>query len=1121
MSDTAETLKELSFLANRNQQKASNPEFSVWVEASAGTGKTKVLTDRVLRLLLSGVRPSKILCLTYTKAAASVMRERISEKLSRWAVVSDEELEKDLMDVCGTDFFDHKTQNERRSIARKLFATFLDSSEDIKIQTIHSFCQDILKRFPLEAKISPYFDVMDERKSSEILKKIQEDIITDSENRDVAEAVGYLVEKVSESSFPKILKNITEKRTKIAEFLHNYKSFAEMKNSLAASLGVDVNQSEKDLKEDFIKKIDRNFVSTVAEIFSHSKKITEIEKYEYFSGLLRREITVDDFDKYISQFLDGKGEIKTKKLYCADSLKRNPEIEILMQNEANRAHDLFEKLGKIKIYASTIAVLQIAGSLVEKYRDYKQKVSKMDYEDLIVLTKNLLADKAVADWVMYKLDEGIDHILVDEAQDNSVYQWDIVKSLSEEFFAGEDANNRKRTVFAVGDRKQSIYSFQGANPEKFENMRNYFSLKSDKFKTVNLDMSFRSAPAVLSVVNTVFKMEKAKKGVIPDGQEINHLAFHCNWQGKVEIWNIKETDVEKNEPQPDDYDYSKITPEGVFAKRLVQKIKNIVDNKDYLDSKKRAAKYKDFMILVRNREGRFLPEFLHECQNAGVPTEGSDQIKLLEQIAVQDLISLGKFLLLPTDDLSLAEILKSPLFGLDDDDLIKLCAKRKSASLWSRLADFKEYLETYAQLQELSNLVDFVRPFELYSHILSRMGGRKKFISRMGPEVEDCLDEFMNLTLSYEEDRVPSLQGFISWILSDDVKIKRSLEQSENDAVKIMTVHGSKGLQAPIVILPDAASVTTKKHSLDILQDDFIYVPLSSKDYEARCEKIYQQEQAKELDEYRRLLYVAITRAEDRLCICGYRKQKKTFEDSWYSLCHEAIKSIGKENDDGFVYTEGKSQDQELAEEKEAVLKTNLPKFDWLYKDAEAEGNLSKPYRPSIDSAQDEEIALSPIENRDDYRYKRGTLIHKILQFIGEIALQNRKDKIQEFLHKNATDLSEKQRQSIVNEVLKLLSDEKFARLFGKNSKAEVAIMGEVNGKIISAQIDRLVVDENKVIIVDYKTNRPAADNLENVPEAYLKQLKSYADLIKEIYPDKEIEAYILWTNIAKLMKIM
>ncbi|MFR2533478.1 MAG: UvrD-helicase domain-containing protein, partial [Alphaproteobacteria bacterium] len=399
---------------------------------------------------------------------------------------------------------------------------------------------------------------------------------------------------------------------------------------------------------------------------------------------------------------------------------------------------------------------------------------------------------------------GIDHVLIDEAQDTSPNQWAIVKAVTEEFFNGLGAADKVRTVFAVGDRKQSIYSFQGADPREFENMRRYFAAKASNFDEVKLEVSFRSTATVLDSVNTVFGDEYAKQGVVLEGEDITHIPFRLGDGGRVELWPLVEPQVGEN---PDMWrpPVDRVPGESTssrLAKMIAAKIKEQVSRGDILVSQNRSVRYRDYMILVQRRNS-FVEEMVRECKNAGVNVSGVDKIRLLEQIAVQDLVALGQFLLLPTDDLTLATVLKSPLFGLNDDDLFVLCYNRGGASVWTRLCDNPDYRRTYLQLRELLDMADYVRPFELYGYVLNKQGGRKKFVERMGLEVEDGLDEFVNLTLAYEQEHIPSLQGFVQWIAGDEVEIKRELEQSEADAVRIMTVHGSKGLQAPIVILPD------------------------------------------------------------------------------------------------------------------------------------------------------------------------------------------------------------------------------------------------------------------------------------------------------------------------------
>lgn len=433
-----------------------------------------------------------------------------------------------------------------------------------------------------------------------------------------------------------------------------------------------------------------------------------------------------------------------------------------------------------------------------------------------------------------------------------------------------------RTVFAVGDRKQSIYSFQGADPRGFDEMRKYFAAQSANFDQIHLDVSFRSTAAVLDTVNELFRDGAAAKGVAGEGEDIAHIPFRFGDGGKVELWPLIEPEEGENKDiwlPPVERRGSESTS-ARLARQIARRIKQSVESRDILVSQNRPVRYKDFMILVQRRNA-FVEEMVRECKNAGVNVAGIDKIRLLEQIAIQDLIALGQFLLLPNDDLTLATVLKSPLFGLNDDDLFRLCYGRGTATVWARLGKDEKYAAVYGILQDLLDKADYIRPFELYGYVLSTLGGRKKFVERMGYEVEDGLDEFVNLTLAYEQEHVPTLQGFIARIKQDEIEIKRELEQSDADVVRIMTVHGSKGLQAPIVILPDTVRVVGTKKEGGLLWDDIFYYPLTAGDYEKNCAEIKNREAELALEEYRRLLYVALTRAEDRLCICGYRKKTK------------------------------------------------------------------------------------------------------------------------------------------------------------------------------------------------------------------------------------------------------
>ena len=1113
-ADFEKERSERSSLATAQQRSAANPQKSVWVEASAGTGKTKVLSDRVLRLLLSGVNPQRILCLTYTKAAAVQMNTRISERLSKWSVMAEADLEKSLYDLLGTEIGNAEQQKKYKRRARTLFAVLLDTPGGIKIQTIHSFCQEVLKRFPLEAGISPYFDILDDESAGEALSQIQKELLEQAEygaDSPLKEALQYLTENLSEYSFPKVMKNITLNRSKITDLLKNYAQAGDYSRALAQNLQVSVNDTEESVIADFMANINIAGLRANIAALLHGGK-TDCERAEKLEQILLSNLRSEDYSLYTEVFLTQKGTLRKqadKKSEAADSL-----VTERMQQEGERVLQNEDKIRKVRLFCATKAVFAIARELTERYNAFKKQHSRLDYEDLILITRNLLADEAAASWVLFKLDGGIDHILIDEAQDTSPNQWEIVKSLSAEFFAGAGSSEKKRTVFAVGDRKQSIYSFQGADPDKFDTMSELFAERAgDDFRKVNLEVSFRSSAAVLNTVNELFAKPENSAGVTAKDETVKHIPFRAGEFGKVEIWPLL---VAEKKEKSDEYNFQpavemskEISVKTRLAVRIAAKIKELVEKEN--------LHYRDIMVLVQTRSS-FVDEFIRACKEAGVNISGADKLRLGEQIAVQDLISLGRFLLLNNDDLSLAEVLKSPLFGLTDDDLFKLCYNRGNAPLWSKLGDFSEYAAVYNDLKTLSNMLDFVRPYELFNYVLTTMNGRYKFTERMGMEVEDALDEFINLTISYEQEHVPSLQGFIDWIGRSEVEVKRETEQKDTDAVRLMTVHGSKGLQAPVVFLPDTVRIKNIKNEQALLWGrDMAYYPLNSGCYDQNCTEIKNENSSKAFEEYRRLLYVALTRAEDRLYICGFAGKDGADKRSWYELCKQTLQEHGQPSGDNFEILE-----PEVIAKKpdESSLAQNAvpAKEEWMSRPAETESLLAKPYTPShLDEEQDEDSVSPLLENGNFYR--RGILIHKLLQFLPQ-SRENRGNLLSEYLNKNAEDFSGQQKQQIKQEVLALLDNPEFAEIFGENSRAEVPVIGESGGKIISAQLDRLIILPQKIMILDFKTNRPAAKDLASTSPAYVKQLGIYAELLRKIYPDKPVETYILWTNETRLMRV-
>ncbi|MBQ9034508.1 MAG: double-strand break repair helicase AddA [Alphaproteobacteria bacterium] len=1106
-------------LATKQQHAAANPNVSVWVSASAGTGKTRVLSDRVLRMLLKNIDAAKILCLTYTKAAAVEMKNRIFERLSEWAVTNEDELEKNLLELLGDELITPDEFANIKKLARTRFAALLDTPGGLKIQTIHSFCQEILKRFPLEAEILPYFDIMEDREVDEVLHSLQNKIQTEAEknpNLPISLALQYLNAHLDENSFPKVMKNIADKRSEIASLLCQFSQINDFASALQKRLQINPQIKTEDLQKMYMAEIDRSAVKQFLPLWQSGKKQCDLKNSALMAAMSEQNFPISDYAIYTKIF-------SAKNIASAELRRANPNFDDWIEQEKERTATYANKILHYNLYAATLNLMIVAAEFISQYEEFKHRNGKMDYTDLILLTKNLLQKSQMADWVLFKLDGGIDHILIDEAQDTSPSQWDIIGALSAEFLSGEGLKDAS-TIFAVGDRKQSIFSFQGADPDKYDQMAAETSKSGSRFQKVDLEVSFRSAPAILETVNKLFASPQMSVGVVTNGENVHHIASRAGEFGEVQIWplmvNPADYKTEKNGQIPLLIQNTEFSLKQQMAEAIVNEIIRLHTQSQ---SSEQPLHYSDFMVLVQRRKS-IVNEFIRACKKHNIPVTGADKLLLSSEIVVQDLISLGKFLLLPEDDLSLAEVLKSPLFGLDDDDLTELCYNRRTASLWQCLLQNEKYATVSEKLQNLLNKVDFLRPFELYTEILTTLNVRYKMTLRMGMEIEDSLDEFMNLALSFEKDNIPTLQGFIRWLEQAEVEIKRETDSKDIDAVRLMTVHRSKGLQAPVVFLPDSGTAKTINREQNLLIDDNIaYYPLNKDYYDENCDNILEKEKQKHLEESKRLLYVAMTRAEDRLYICAFQNgnSSKIPENSWFNMCQNFLcceNDNNKSMDQIWRYTSPHIVNKR-SKEKNMLKIERIPLPTWINEPVADVSALAKPWTPSKPETEDEVDSASPLAVNGNY-YRRGTIIHKLLQYLP----QTKGDKqaiMQKFLQRHATGISESEQQQIIKEVLNLLNDERYAVIFGSKSRAEVPIMGEVDGKIISAQLDRLVVLDDKVIIVDFKTNRPAASNLEETPPAYKKQLTAYTELVQRIYPHHKTEAYILWTNVPRLMQVI
>jgi ATP-dependent helicase/nuclease subunit A len=760
----------------------------------------------------------------------------------------------------------------------------------------------------------------------------------------------------------------------------------------------------------------------------------------------------------------------------------------------------------------------------------------------------LLEEEGNPSWVLHKLDGGIDHVLIDEAQDTSPEQWQIVRALTAEFFAGEGAREVNRTMFAVGDVKQSIFSFQGADPDQFLANNEWFQRKvagaGEIWRLIPMKISFRSTRAVLAAVDAVFAADGAADGVALDGDVIVHQAYRQRDGGSVEIWppvNPQATDA----PPPWKPPIERIpgdSPQARLALLIARRIKAMTAGSERVESTGRAIRAGDIMILVRRRTA-FVEELVRALKLLDVAVAGVDRMVLTEQMAVMDLVAVGRFVLLPTDDLTLATVLKGPLIGLDDEQLFRL-AHGRNGTLWqslrARAAKGGAFTTAYQRLFTLLAAADTMPPFEFYARLLGPLGGRRMLLARLGREAEDPIAVFLDLAQDFERTHAASLEGFLHWLEASTVEIKRDLEQSERDAVRVMTVHGAKGLQAPIVFLPDTFQVPRQGARLLWPErngdDNSVLLWPPSRD---ACEKVAEAERqriaTKQRQEYRRLLYVAMTRAKDRLIVCGWRGQQREPEDCWYNLVRNGLLAAGpeiglEEIDDSFLadakVTDGSrvlrlTCPQEAPTERPPAVAASQPAPlpSWAM---EPPPPLREPARPLAPSRpeDDEPPVRSPFGPDDGARFKRGLIIHRLLQSLPDVLPAERTEAARAWLSRPVHRLSDEARTEIAAEVVAVLEHPDYAMLFGPGSQAEVPMTGEVNGRVISAQVDRLLVTPDLVTVLDYKTHRPPPRDPADVPVLYLKQMAAYRAALALIYPDRPVRCVLLWTDGPRLMSL-
>jgi len=1073
------------------QQIASNPKNSAWVFASAGSGKTKILTDRVLRLLLDNVSPSKILCLTFTKVAAAEMQSRINSELAKWILCDNVELQKKLTALSG----DFPTENELKR-ARILFVKILDEESKIKVQTIHSFCQTLIKIFPFEAKVKPNFEVLESNQEKLLLKTAQKEVLKKALiNEDIKKLVQETNAKLHEESFSELVANLLNKKEQLNSLKEKFFGIENIIAEIFKNFGVrnEDGNSKSIIFYKFAAQINHQNHLKLALELENSQLVTNVNLATAIRKFLNN-LTLENFSDYKLAFFTKEGN--PRKL--SKKTAANFELSSIFSDCCQLINDFLDQLNSLKIANDSALLLRFVDHILENYSQLKKQNSVLDYNDLIVETNRLLANPDFSNWVKLKMDSSFDHILIDESQDTNHQQWNIIKALSEDFFTGLSSSNKRRSIFIVGDEKQSIYSFQGAEPNISAEIFAHFAEKlGNNLKKIELNNSFRSQAKILQAVDDVFSKEERKKAISKVSEFQAHKPIR-EGLGKVEIWpQIQKEKTEKKEINFEwKIDFSKDETqeeEEILAEIIAHKISLRVDSK--------SANYGDFMILLRNRTNGFdkaLAKFFHQYQ---IPFTSVSKIKFSENILIQDLLSAAKFVLLPNDDLNLACLLKSPIFAISEEELFEICQFKNEheTTIFNSLAQLEKFREIKNNLDELITKSQQLNCFEFFYFLLHQKNHQQNFLATFGHENLEILDKLLLSVFDFCQNFSPNLQKYLEFIEKLDFEI--SLSSDENDRVKITTIHSAKGLQAKIVMIPDCSynfnQLLSAKEEISWIEfgEDKIPVWCRKKEDENLLLKKHRTHKLIEAkEEYLRLLYVAMTRAENELHVGSFGKAKDP--ECWYEIVKNSV--IG-------------AKIVEL-EEFLKITETENSSMKKIFKQFQNDDAVNLQMSSTLAWRHSEPDSRSIAQNQIKTSQIKGRLVHKIFEVIGKNSAED-KNWLQEIAKKiieKEEFLSEGEKNKIQQDLSDFIGSQHFEKLFSGKVRCEVDIVGQKNLK----RIDLLVEQENEILIVDYKSD----ETLPNVvPKQYLRQLNEYKKLVEGIYVGKEIKIAIFWTGFLQL----
>ena len=1122
-------------LTQDRQRRAADPRASAWVSANAGSGKTKVLTDRVLRLLLDGARPGRILCLTFTKAAAANMSNRVFDRLGRWVTLEEGALAAELESLTGA-----RPARRQLQVARRLFAHAVETPGGLKIETLHALCERLLHMFPFEANVPARFVVLDENQSGEAFARVTDDVLADAirgGHPHLSAALDIVGPEASGETLREAIRAAMRRRALFSDPRALKPGLAR----LTKALGLEDGDDEAALLARIFDRAPQDLPGLAEGL--RTGKATDEKLAEGLLAAHAARGTPEGLAAYRSVFFTEKQEPRAERSLGTKAVP--PAVKEALLAEQARLIPLLDALKAAQAAGRTQALFTLTAEIHRRVEAHKARIGALDFDDLIHKTVDLLG-RVEAAWVLFKLDKGVDHVLIDEAQDTNPQQWEILRRITADFASGFGARPLLRTRFAVGDPKQSIYSFQGAEPREFAathgDWRKAAAEAELAFEDVKLELSFRSARGVLRAVDAVFAVPDHFQGLsFEDGATGTvHTSARGEAPGSVELWPVE---VPAEETEPDAWAAPVDAPEAsapgiVVARRIARAVREWTTRGDALGRRWRPG---DILVLVRKRSAAF-EEVIRALKALGLPVAGQDRLEVAAHIAVADLVAIGRAGLLPADDLTLATALKTPLVALTDDDLVRIAAGRpESETLEDALARHAEAGDPaarrgHAALQGWRARAAWQGPFGFYAALLGPEGGRAKLVARLGGEAGDAVDVFLTEAAKAENGTdAPSLDAFLARFVARQVRgepgitVKRDME-SNRDEVRVMTVHGAKGLEAPVVVMIDGCEPLGRNDPpLLPMGPESIVAPLppvwpGAKSQDCAATTAARAAlHARAREEHNRLLYVAMTRAADHLVIAPYCGATEPDEAAWSRMIRTGLeRGLGPGTDSEAAYgpitlwQDGTARaEAEAPAAPGAVRPGPEPLPDWLRRPVPEERDAAPPLTPSnLLGAADGPRASRRREAGAEAR-QRGTLIHALIEHLPRVAPERRAQTAARFVEARAPAMAAPKRAAIVKAVLHLLEEPDLAPLFAPGAQAEVALSGRVVAggveRIVSGRIDRLAVGEGVVRLCDFKTGRPPAAEAA-LPPAEAAQIALYAALLAELYPGRRVEPILVWT---------